>query len=1409
MGILTSFQVAIRDRVLVVIVALLMSLGGLLIMLDFNEVSAAPEDAVPTPLVEEQTIGPSVRSGDTYLQSSPPEYLIEGKTSSGYFGNVMVKLDFNGDGYEDLAVGQPRRYKVCIYDGKTQLEYPSLYETDTTARWIISDSSYFGSDISTGDINGDGYDDLLVSRAYSTYAYDYLYYGGPSRDSQTAISYSQFDASIRTYQYAGKTNSIGDIDGDGYDDILTVSSASSASYSGIYVWYGSSSFSGYKYENSANVRIRGFYYMGSGGVETGDMNGDGKDEIVIGSPYYSGGRVDVMISKGTSRPTGHLYIGSSYTTCEWATYRYSNAKYFGYYNDIVDIDGDGYEDLICAGSTAKKIFIVDGSASLDTGNLYFTSTSTYDRDLTASSVSEFGSFAFGDYNNDGKTDMAAGGHGAGKVFILDNSIINGTTGSINAESKANWTIHQPSGSRYFAYTGYYYYYYSNPHYKTLCFWDRNNDGYEDIFISDPQKTTSGGTYAGAIYGVSPKDMAGLGDFAPPEGDLPDGETFYAEYKPYTFSVIVWNNWAPTADTIGMEIEMGSENVEIGWNAVDGLMEVNDPTDLIRLDIDNYQFIVDNVNSQVELKFNLTFTLNLDYECDLNIFVYATMAHLYFSDEAYMGKLRNTFMFVGELESYIYDEGTGGRGDPLPTGSWMPENAFVELTGMKIVYNGTQDFLADHGEEPFHPSNDLFYIEIASNLGDEATDMDSSGTEFDIVIPARDKPMLVTFDTYAMGIPERKIISGVPQFYVNVDLDVPSKPVGLSIHADGFTDPQKIVDNEGELFVTWSPAGEFGSGLDYYEVKINGDDQTIMIIEETYTKINTTAVGNVYVEIRAVDNVGHIGPWGMASILIDDKLLNFTNFRPSSDTWLNTMIPDVYITIDDDGGRAIMGSTVEYSLSYDNGETYSNWIDAGQVLEAKVLDVRIKPNLMEGDANYIMFRASDEAGNIKESDSYQIMVDTSSVVFGDLLIEGDTAWSGDWIDSGEVEASIELGDIYSGVDASSIEYRYTVRGRGDLDTTLWMPYEGSFANGIVTVDMMFEEGDRNFIQYRARDLVGNPLSYSPAFNVWVNTNPYAVIESPEDGMEVLEGEVFVFDGTGSFDYDGDVLEYVWMDTWTSGEETQDIILGEDEEDPLRFQAVLQPGTHSIVLILKDGIHETESMWVNVTVLAREEPIWMYSDLDSDGDGMNNLWEYIYHLPWEEDSVDNGGSEVTETNDFDGDGHTDLVEFQQGTNPTNILDFPIEVGTGEERDESNIDWIIFILILLAILIVLFAIIFMMANYFIVRAKVSSNAEKEAKEQEVLTQNALDGGGLEKLQALKAASEGKVMPGLPMGMAVPDQSQALPEGPVGEQPAAQPMTAAPVGEPAAAEPAPAPAPMAAQPVDSTYGGYNPPAQ
>jgi type II secretory pathway pseudopilin PulG len=273
----------------------------------------------------------------------------------------------------------------------------------------------------------------------------------------------------------------------------------------------------------------------------------------------------------------------------------------------------------------------------------------------------------------------------------------------------------------------------------------------------------------------------------------------------------------------------------------------------------------------------------------------------------------------------------------------------------------------------------------------------------------------------------------------------------------------------------------------------------------------------------------------------------------------------------------------------------------------------------------------------------------------------------------------------------------------------------------------------------------------------------------------------------------------MDTHTQDGTTEEVELGADAEDHFRFEEVLEPGEHSIVLTISDGLHQVESEMINITVIPKQDPIWMDPSLDTDNDGMDNLWEYTYHLPW--DSDENGQESVTDTNDFDGDGYSDLVEYREGTNPTDVLDFPVESYAGDEKEDSQILGIfdtvwIFLAVLIPIIVLIVAILTLLGFMMQAKSAIKQSEEKEAQEQEALVQNALQSGGRDRLEALKAASEGKGMPSLPMGgPAAQAEGSALPPAQQQEQPA----QATPVSQEQAPQPAPVQAqPMQAQPAE-----------
>ena len=150
-------------------------------------------------------------AGSVYSQS-PMQLLVsiespfESDTNS-WGGNVKGNGDINGDGYNDIVLaGQPLgsgngRRDVYIYLGGSLV--------NTAPDYIIPDPasstgyySSFGSSIAyNGDLNGDGYCDLVISEPQ--YGYDHwgrvlAYYGGPDFDIIPDIEWNGQDYGIIT-----------------------------------------------------------------------------------------------------------------------------------------------------------------------------------------------------------------------------------------------------------------------------------------------------------------------------------------------------------------------------------------------------------------------------------------------------------------------------------------------------------------------------------------------------------------------------------------------------------------------------------------------------------------------------------------------------------------------------------------------------------------------------------------------------------------------------------------------------------------------------------------------------------------------------------------------------------------------------------------------------------------------------------------------------------------------------------------------------------------------------------------------------------------------------------------------------------------------------------------------------------
>ncbi|MCK4299976.1 MAG: FG-GAP repeat protein, partial [Planctomycetes bacterium] len=173
-------------------------------------------------------------------------------------------------------------------------------DTDLSA----SDASFWGEDANdwsgyseagAGDVNGDGFDDIIISTIYnddggSTSGQTYLILGkatGWARDTDLSTADASFWGES-TNEYSGYfVDGAGDVDGDGYDEILigAYGNGEGGSYAGqIYLIKGMAS--GWAMDRDLSTADASFWgnsgdYLGVNGAGAGDVNGDGYDDFLM------------------------------------------------------------------------------------------------------------------------------------------------------------------------------------------------------------------------------------------------------------------------------------------------------------------------------------------------------------------------------------------------------------------------------------------------------------------------------------------------------------------------------------------------------------------------------------------------------------------------------------------------------------------------------------------------------------------------------------------------------------------------------------------------------------------------------------------------------------------------------------------------------------------------------------------------------------------------------------------------------------------------------------------------------------------------------------------------------------------------------------------------------------------------
>ncbi len=325
--------------------------------------------------------------------------------------------DVNNDGYDDLVIGAYPEERDGLHSGAAYLVHgPVSGELDLSkqyaARLAGPSGEYWAGYSVAGraDLNSDGYDDLLVG----SLGYTYLLHGPVSGDLELSMA----DAIIADWDASSgdlplNIAAVGDVDGDGWQDVLLgdpyadYHDGDTPDAGAAYLLLGP--FSGDEDSSDAEVRLHGEAWIGLAGQSVagaGDVDGDGSGDLLIGTF----GQGLMWLVSGAQR--GNLLL------TDVGLRLYSDGDFNGQaMTGLGDVDDDGYADLLIGapaddgnGDDSGAAFLVLGPIVDDTA---MESAHAVFRGGEAGDGAGYTVASAGDVDADGWLDVLVSAFGAG------------------------------------------------------------------------------------------------------------------------------------------------------------------------------------------------------------------------------------------------------------------------------------------------------------------------------------------------------------------------------------------------------------------------------------------------------------------------------------------------------------------------------------------------------------------------------------------------------------------------------------------------------------------------------------------------------------------------------------------------------------------------------------------------------------------------------------------------------------------------------------------------------------------------------------------------------------------------------------------------------------------------------------
>jgi hypothetical protein len=422
--------------------------------------------------------------GSSSGMSATYNWRAEGNQTGARFGAAAATAgDVNGDGYSDVIIGAWGYHNPSTDEGAAFVYHGSPATLSDAADWTKrsnQEGAYFGWSVGTaGDVNGDGYADIIVGApmwddGQTDEGGAWVYHGSQSGVISAPAWYKQSDQASAWFGWSVGT--AGDVNGDGYADIIVGAplwNQGQTDEGGAWVYYGSSagvSSTPAWYKQSDHSGTQFGYSVGT----AGDVNGDGYSDIMVGTPFWDDGQTDeggAWVYHGSE--SGVISAPAWYKQSDQA-----NAQLGYSVGTAGDVNGDGYSDVIVGAPYWEDDALNEGRAWVYQGSAQgVQGTDSWHAESNLASANLGWAVATaGDVNGDGYSDVIVGaphwGDGGltseGKVWVF-----HGSSSGLSAASA--WTKESGQNGAYYGYA-------------VGTAGDVNGDGYADIILGAPLMT---------------------------------------------------------------------------------------------------------------------------------------------------------------------------------------------------------------------------------------------------------------------------------------------------------------------------------------------------------------------------------------------------------------------------------------------------------------------------------------------------------------------------------------------------------------------------------------------------------------------------------------------------------------------------------------------------------------------------------------------------------------------------------------------------------------------------------------------------------------------------------------------------------------------------------------------------------